>query len=1159
MKKPQRFVGTRANRIYNPNAAAARVLIGLAVVTALVLSIVALVLSTRVSTTTVSTGRSDSSGFVISTCTVNNTHCSGSELGFTRYCNNTMNIETCGPCPSNSGLECWNHVATLGADSIVADTCDNSPAVSTTMPCTSFIQGWILICGASSTPATQNKMFLCSGTTWTFFTNFQGSSGATGASGGTGSTGTTGSTGGTGTTGSTGGTGTTGSTGSTGTTGSTGAPGLNGTTPALPRINGYSLHSGGIRIDIDLSIGDPDIHYQRVSVTRGLTTTYAVETPPATLPAFSQYLMSVTISGPFVLQDGDILRHQFYDGPDSGLASLLGEFVVTFRQTCLQRIGFEPELLCWNGTNYCNYPLQLGSITGPIANNLTDVQTYVQGLPGFSNRYVDTNTGCWIKLQAPAKKRKRGAPPVTVIRTGEPLRYMIFDINTDSNVRVNLYFTTPLSPFAGGVYSLQIDWGDGSALLDATGTHGGSGSPDVFRTYGSAGVKRVRLAGRATHFARLSGDSNLMTELLQFGNLETTSMSLASDTNTGSTLVISDPIGPPPSITSLRRFSTRPGPGNFRHFNSSLWNLPNLIDIREAFTRNIMEGFHAPSLVLMGACCQFGVVNGALPRTLSFANGRNLDLSFQTTILNGWNDIGVWNLNGTTSMLATFSSATFTSPMSWSTVHFGGVTNGLSLFTSATFTQGSSGYGPFPVLTNGLSMFANTVNTVHIPNWLSNFDAPLLQNAQGMFQNTNMGQHGLVFSRLGSITNAESMFNFANFGSQCDLRALPAAAIVNAKTFASFSTCTSTMYVPLLWNQTTVAENAFAFINTLGNLTGLYMPLVQNAEQLFAASKFVEPLGSETWHFPSVSNGRGMFLLTSFNLHPLYTDSFGFTSALTTTASMFSLTANWALSGQIINCTCWNMVNVVNMNSMFADIGRAESPGGSVVIDTTGWQVQKVTDMGGLLMDSSGSNLITHIYGMGAWQTSALQNIDFLLWARGAAMTGIDVTNWDTSKVTTAMMYAAWLRAAIVSQVNVTLWNTPLLTVLSSAYARTAAPIPGASTMVTNNVINMDSMFSTSDVAPSITALNLGNVISCSSFIAGARMLQMEYDAILAKWATGSTLAGQTMGQPRSNAYNDLPADLTPAPVAQFYSASATANRNTLLSRGWTLSDGGVN
>jgi hypothetical protein len=72
-------------------------------------------------------------------------------------------------------------------------------------------------------------------------------------------------------------------------------------------------------------------------------------------------------------------------------------------------------------------------------------------------------------------------------------------------------------------------------------------------------------------------------------------------------------------------------------------------------------------------------------------------------------------------------------------------------------------------------------------------------------------------------------------------------------------------------------------------------------------------------------------------------------------------------------------------------------------------------------------------------------------------------------------------------------------------------------------------------------------------------MLQTEYDAILAKWATGTTLSGQTMGAPRANAYNDLPADSGPAPVAQFYSASATTNRNTLLSRGWTLSYGGVN
>ena len=283
------------------------------------------------------------------------------------------------------------------------------------------------------------------------------------------------------------------------------------------------------------------------------------------------------------------------------------------------------------------------------------------------------------------------------------------------------------------------------------------------------------------------------------------------------------------------------------------------------------------------------------------------------------------------------------------------------------------------------------------------------------------------------------------------------------------------------------------------------------------------------------------------------------TPALTNTASMFSLTSHWALAGQVINCTGWNVVNVVNMNSMFADIGRAESPGGSVVIDAAGWQVQKVTDMGGLLMDSSGSNRITHIYGMGAWQTSALQNIDLLLWGRGPAMTGLDVTNWDVTKVTTAMMFASGIGTATTSQLNLSLWNTALLSVLTRAFFGTGGAITGASTLVTNNVINMDLMYSITDMSPSITALNLGSVISCSNIIAGARMLQTEYDTILAKCATGSSLSGQTMGPPRANAFNGLPNDSGPAPIAQFYSASATTNRNTLLSRGWTLSDGGVN
>lgn len=1160
-----------------------KVALALAAAAALIMSIIALTLSATTSSTP-RTGSNSGSGFIVAQCSVNTTvidRCEGSQLGFTRYCNNSMSIYTCGPCPSDASIECWNYVTMLAseADSVLADTCDDSPAVSTSMPCTQFIQGWLLVCGSASTASTVNKMYLCQGTAWTFFTNFQGATGATGASGSTGATGATGATGTSGSTGATGATGSSGSsgasgatgssgasgsTGATGATGATGSTGAKGTPPALPRINFYMLQGNGVSIDIDLSVGDPDVHYQAVSVQRGLVTTYSAQTPPMSLPAFTQYLTTVTITGPFTLQDGDIIRHQFFNGPDVGLATLLGSYVVTFRQTCLQRIGFEPQLVCWNGSDYCTYPLQLGSISGPVAQNISDVQAYITSQPGMSNRFIDMNTGCWIDLEpTPGGKRKRGAPPIpTTIRTGEPAKYMIFDINTDSNVRVELFFTSSEAPFASGTYNLQIDWGDASPLVDVSGTHVGGGAVDVLRTYGSPGVRRVRLAGRATHFARL-GQTNRMTQLVQFGHLETTVMSLSNDTTTGSTLSVLDPIGPPPTIQSLRNFSPRAGGGVRRYFNSTLWNLPALTDIQNAFTRNEFEGFRAPGLLNFQSCCQSGIIHGALPKTLAFGSGRTFFVAFQFSVLDSWNDIASWDLSASgTNMLGTFVSVAFTnSPLVLTNVNFSGVTNVVSLFANAVFSQGIAGLGPMNAVTNGGSMFSNTIHTSFVTNWLANFSTPLMTQATSMFSQASMGPHGAVFANLGPLVQANFMFYSANLGTGCDLTGLQTTAVTTADQFMQFSVCQSagTIRAPLLWNNTLSMSLAFSYINTLGGLSGLYTPLLQSASQLFEATSFVEPLGSETWHFPSVVNGFGMFRLTNFNLHPLYGDSFGFTSALQNTAAMFSVTANWPVSGHVLNCSTWNMANVVNMNSMFSDIGRGVLPGGPISIDTTGWNTQKVTNMAGLFMDSSGSNRITHIYGMGGWQTPMLQNVDQLFWSRGALMTGIDVTNWDMSKVTTAFLFASGVQPATAAQLNFTLWNTPLLTVLTRAYRGTTA-IPGMFSFNTAQVINMDQMLEGSSASPNLSTMSLTSVISCSNFIAGALMLQTQYDGILNKWATGSTLAGQSMGGPRSNAFDGFyPVTFTPTPVLQFYSASATTDRNTLISRGWTLLDGGVN
>jgi len=409
-----------------------------------------------------------SGGFLIEECVPGNLTAAGclvSQLGHTLYCNDTMSIYTCGNCdtshadPIPPATECWDYVGMLTSDakSFVADVCDDSPQVATTMPCTSFIQGWMLICSSASTPATRNRMYLCEVTTWTFFSNPQGdvgpsgatgstggvgatgasgatggsgavgdtgATGATGASGGSGASGATGATGATGASGATGDSGAVGDTGATGATGitgvsgasgatgatgatgisgasgATGAMGNNATFPGLPRVNSLTRNTTSQSLaDTDFSVGDPDVHWQRVSIVRGGTTTFdAVETPAAALPAFSAAFIQATFDG-FDIANDDVIRHEFYDGPDSGTAALLSFVQKIFQETCYELVGSEPDLICWDSAqqDYCTYPVTLGGAGGTVANNFAEVEAYVEQTLG-DGYVIDPVYGCWNGL-----------------------------------------------------------------------------------------------------------------------------------------------------------------------------------------------------------------------------------------------------------------------------------------------------------------------------------------------------------------------------------------------------------------------------------------------------------------------------------------------------------------------------------------------------------------------------------------------------------------------------------------------------------------------------------------------------------------------------------------------------------------------------------------
>lgn len=125
---------------------------------------------------------------------------------------------------------------------------------------------------------------------------------------------------------------------------------------------------------------------------------------PVPVP-FSALLTFVTFNGT-IPQNQDIVRHVYYTNP--GLV-LITQVEFQYQEQCFTLIGFD-TLVCWTGTDYCFYPLQLGGLNGVVVNSLSEVATYVNGVGGgpFS---VDSTTGCWNRLEPFVAKKKRNAPP----------------------------------------------------------------------------------------------------------------------------------------------------------------------------------------------------------------------------------------------------------------------------------------------------------------------------------------------------------------------------------------------------------------------------------------------------------------------------------------------------------------------------------------------------------------------------------------------------------------------------------------------------------------------------------------------------------------------------------------------------------------------------
>lgn len=418
-----------------------------------------------------------------------------------------------------------------------------------------------------------------------------------------------------------------------------------------------------------------------------------------------------------------------------------------------------------------------------------------------------------------------------------------------------------------------------------------------------------------------------------------------------------------------------------------------------------------------------------------------------------------------------FQSAVFEDLADFSAVDWSSATNALQMFQSTRFEGVFTGLGAFPSATIMERMFFQSVLVTPSPGWLSAFEAPVVEDAEVMFYQIAMGDHGADYSKIntaGSLTNAIGMFRFSSMKT-CNFATLPTGSIQQADFMFANLLCTDGVFLAQhSWDFSSAINMNYLFFSLANPLDGpgpINAPVATNLQYAFSGVTFLSPGSgpqSNSWNFPSAQN------LDSFML-------------------------NTDLNGYVISTTSWGSPGVTNLNSAFQGVGLAEFEG-------TGFDVSATTTMSGLFR---GQSSLTFINVTG-WDTSNVMSMSFLLDGVSSSFNVTGMDDWDVSSVTTL----AYAFRNCYAYFDVSGWNTPLLTDLSFAFAENnAAQMPywDVSGWDTSMVVSLAGTWSNSWVGfpvPPISNWNTGNVVAMSQTF--QRLRKTPYDLGLDNWNTGN-------------------------------------------------------
>ena len=221
----------------------------------------------------------------------------------------------------------------------------------------------------------------------------------------------------------------------------------------------------------------------------------------------------------------------------------------------------------------------------------------------------------------------------------------------------------------------------------------------------------------------------------------------------------------------------------------------------------------------------------------------------------------------------------------------------------------------------------------------------------------------------------------------------------------------------------------------------------------------------------------------------------------------------------------WDTGNVKDMSYMFSG-ARVANP------QVSQWDTRNVEDMSYMFANTYNANPDVR-----AWNVSNVEDMGGMFFYAHAAQP--DTRNWNTVSVTNM---ANMFMHARVANPDTSCWHTAAVTDMSNMFNSAPAAHPDVSCWDVSSVKNMDYMFrKTGTTALDVADWDFQSINSMVGMFAEAGMESDTYSTMLTRLAETSVHADVRFDAGDSK-----------------YQHSVTAARESLLSRGWLISDAGL-